>query len=124
MLYFKKNIDIGFIWLVRQEFRQGKSWKAICTSQIFDMLGAKEMRKRDRGKELKLEERKKRACFDLDIGPVNLITQPTDNGDISKDTEKVREITQRLTDTWSYTRAHGPVLTLVRSMYYSIFHIT
>ena len=32
---------------------------------------------------------------------VNLITQPTDNGDIFKDTEKVREITQRLTDTWS-----------------------
>ena len=41
-----KHIGIGFIWLVRQEFRQGKSWKAICTSQIFDMLGAKEMRKR------------------------------------------------------------------------------
>ena len=49
------------------------------------MLGAKEMRKRDRGKELKLvEERKKRACFDLDIGPVNLITQPTDNSDTEK----------------------------------------
>ena len=46
--------------------------------------------------------------------PVNLITQPTDNGDISKDTEKVREIIQRLTDTWSYMRAHRPVKTQVQ----------
>ena len=46
--------------------------------------------------------------------PVNLITQPTDNGDISKDTEKVREIIQRLTDTWSYMRAHRLVKTLVQ----------
>ena len=46
--------------------------------------------------------------------PVNLITQPTDNGDISKDTEKVREIIQRLTDTWSYMRAQRPVKTLVQ----------
>ena len=46
MNFHDNSHDIGFISLVRQEFRQGKSWKAICTSQIFDMLGAKEMRKR------------------------------------------------------------------------------
>ena len=49
--------------------------------------------------------------------PVNLITQPTDNGDISKDTEKVREIIQRLTDTWSYMRAHRLVKTLVQCFF-------